>query len=869
MRKTGLLLALLLVTAAPAFARLLHHGPHTARFSRSGIHLRESRYYPLVEGHLEVDANQQIVVYDSDQLFDPRVIYSSEIGDTIDWVAYYETETPATSMFLIQVSARTDWSKSKVFFSRNGGTNWSEVPALAGYAIAGEAIVGDLGGPWTKGPSYIRLGTRNIPFVLSGVDFATVDDEGNARILHNGVDPIAGQNRAGTKFLSGAHGLHLFGIGGEVTVLREVNFGSRKDYWGWIADDDTVYVLENQTFYRWREGQFVEIATGVSVAAPAHDFDGGWLVQRSDITGTKLLRYTPALGVQTMWTDSRAPKVGSIIAGASGSRLLLHVTRDQFYGAAAFALWQVGNQPPAEYDELRVRLHDDRTIVHVEVDALQAGAPFMFDTGSWVFSTEPFPVPPASAPGDIHQRMGVVRASLRQHLVLPGAARLPGAFGSLWRTDVTLSNAFHEAQTVEIRFVPLNESAGGSGTRTATVTLLAREIRLIDDSLGTLFGITEGGGTLHIVPEKEVDAIGRTYSVKDNGTYGFGMHGIELMTGAGARFPLTFAGAFPGAHFRTNVLLTDTTGRGTAATLNAYTGKIRDEGPTIAAASHSTVQHNGVESSLGLLSTEEGALLVQPVRGAAIATVVAIDNRTNDPSYFAPDLMVEQGEAKIIPVVGHVDGANGSRFRSDLYLFNASGVTRPVALKAIPWSLGAGIDRVIQLRPFESRHIVDVLPRLFGITGLAQIVTHNTVDSSYEDEGVRVTSRTYNVEPGGATYGTVIPPFNQYERANAGEILEVVVSGGSGVRVNLGLVGQGVVRIRLLDDRHRIHAMIPVTVDRGAQINDIFRANDVTPPDAAKIRIEVLEGTVGAYATINDNITNDPTYLAAQIRPEE
>jgi hypothetical protein len=52
----------------------------------------------------------------------------------------------------------------------------------------------------------------------------------------------------------------------------------------------------------------------------------------------------------------------------------------------------------------------------------------------------------------------------------------------------------------------------------------------------------------------------------------------------------------------------------------------------------------------------------------------------------------------------------------------------------------------------------------------------------------------------------------------------------------------------------------------GVQINDIFHARGLGDgPRAALIRVSPISGLIGAYATMNDNGTNDPTYLAANL----
>src|SRR6202030_4663015 len=66
-----------------------------------------------------------------------------------------------------------------------------------------------------------------------------------------------------------------------------------------------------------------------------------------------------------------------------------------------------------------------------------------------------------------------------------------------------------------------------------------------------------------------VNVTSRTYNTTANGTYGFTMNGIDVFTAVGARFPLTFSGAFEGENFRTNVTVADVSGRGTSVNATA------------------------------------------------------------------------------------------------------------------------------------------------------------------------------------------------------------------------------------------------------------------------------------------------------------
>jgi hypothetical protein len=200
-----------------------------------------------------------------------------------------------------------------------------------------------------------------------------------------------------------------------------------------------------------------------------------------------------------------------------------------------------------------------------------------------------------------------------------------------------------------------------------------------------------------------------------------------------------------------------------------------------------------------------------------------------------------------------------------------------VMLEATRWDGASRLVRSFTLLPREARTIVDVMSSLFQMDGLARL-RYWTNDAG---GGVRVTSRTYTLEESGATYGSLIPPLNNFQIAATGDHLEIIgITGGTGFRTNLAFVEMspagagGVVTVRV-----RVFASGGVQVDSftlqvprsgGMQINDLFASRGITAPPAALISVEVLDqGMVTAYATLTDNVTNDTTFLAPNLGAKE
>lgn len=908
----------ILAVAVPSFARVLSYAPYSDRTALPGVHERTTRYFVLIESI--DDGNwwdtQQLVLYDTTGAQEPRVVYPTN-GATARIVsaALYESQSnPSAPPMLLTSSYQNDGVHT--IFSADGGVTWKDVAGTRGKYID-NSWQPDFGGPSTQGLSNtIQIGTDQYPFIVnySWQGVVAITASGQARTIAEGASSVFGRDRTGSRLLLRTpQWIEIVDLNAPTDALHKQLVPSHTEgvYSGWITANGSAYIQVSHAtgrflFYHdgvarfvlgpygktppplgtaWPGGGFTSDLQ--SFAIPTHDYEGAWMLQRKTGQPTNLSRHTRTNGVQQMWSDVSGPEVEALIAGASGQTLLVQVHRDRTtqmqrpFIDPALAVWRVGDPMPRQYDELFLNEEWNKGFVHVDVDGMVAGEPFVFNSGSVQDEGGIITSPPVGGGGDVIQEWGVVRASLKQHLVLPGVARLNGAFASRWLTDVTLFNPLHTTQDVEVRFIALGEAVvQASAVQQKTITLQPQEIRFIPDVLHALFSINDGGGALHFIPVSGINVVGRTYSSRaDGGTYGFGMQAIDFFNAAGPRFPVTFAGAFPGQNFRTNILLTDTSGRGTAASINAFgvTGPIGASTTDIDAPPGGILQFNGLGSTLGLFSRDAGGLVVQPTRGTAIATVVAIDNRTNDPTYFPPDLPGSD-QIRAIPVIGHVDGANGSHFRSDLYLFNPTSFASTVTLEATLWSEPSARNVSFTLLPREARVIADALPTLFQMTGLARL----RYWSSTNGDGVRVTSRTYTIEESGATYGSLIPTLNNFQIAASGDHLEILgISGGSGFRTNVGLVelsplgGLSVetsVRILVLDQNLHQLDTFSVNVPRagGMQINDIFGSRGIAAPEAAMIIVQVQSGgLIGAYATLVDNLTNDSTYLGAQLGAQD
>jgi hypothetical protein len=247
---------------------------------------------------------------------------------------------------------------------------------------------------------------------------------------------------------------------------------------------------------------------------------------------------------------------------------------------------------------------------------------------------------------------------------------------------------------------------------------------------------------------------------------------------------------------------------------------------------------------------------------------------------------VPPGNALIIPVVTHVNGAAGP-FQSDVRLTNASPAEIKYDLTFTPTgSDGTKVGRKTQITvaPGQSIALNDIVKDFFGFGATGQpndsgfgVLEIRPVNNS--SPLTYASSRTYANTPAG-TFGQFIAavPFNRFA-TNAASLVPVpgLPTGGppilslqqiaqsSKFRTNLGLVeGSGTPasgKIRIFDDLGNLLKSIDYSLLPGEhrQINQFLAMNGVTLEDGRiEITIDSETGAITAYASVLDNITTDP-----------
>jgi hypothetical protein len=537
-----------------------------------------------------------------------------------------------------------------------------------------------------------------------------------------------------------------------------------------------------------------------------------------------------------------------------------------------WTIWSRGQPAPSAHDAVLLNTYGLASLVHLDVDAAAFGAPIVIDPGSPQDIARPSggPIPP-TAPNDFPTQT-LVRASLRQQLVIPAVARAAGRGGSNWRTDLILRNPGASDLRVTARLLanPLTTSQPAH----ASLTLSPGTLTVVPDVLDSIFHLEQASGALLLIPDATgtIQATSRTYTASGNGAYGMAVDAEDVVAGVGPGLEQTFAAGLLGAGFRSNFVGSDLSGQGSELQLFPQTGGTIGGPLSISAPPIGQSQLDDLAALTGGAATSSAAFRATSSSGSVMAGLIAIDDATNDPTWVGPDT---PAGSLIIPAIVHVRGANGADYRTDLFLFNPDPVARDLFLNATLWNQPENRLTVrVTLAAGESRRVPDALFSLFGRSGVAVM----SLQTGFPTGGVLVTSRTFTVREDGATYGTVLPPLRTSQTATPGETLEILgPTGAPSLRTNLALVqlstyldGPPDVHVQILDERGDVLDSFDQSVPagNGLQMNDLFRARGLGDgPKAALIRLTPSSGILAAYATTIDSATNDPVYFAGNLAP--
>ncbi len=323
-------------------------------------------------------------------------------------------------------------------------------------------------------------------------------------------------------------------------------------------------------------------------------------------------------------------------------------------------------------------------------------------------------------------------------------------------------------------------------------------------------------------------------------------------------------------------------------TVSPSSGTVPDEGTTLTV----TANPNGLP-----VGTSSGAVNVSFGSAPAANGLVALDNKPPSTTTVSVNLVqpvaptaktAPPPDALIIPAVAHADGIN-SKFQSDIRVTNSSAQPMKYQLTFMPTGdtgITDGKQTTVDVDPGRTIALDDVLQSWFGSTGatgtleIRPLTAPTTATTTPQPAGLAniltfASSRTFNTTANG-TFGQYIPaiPFAAFVGRASDPTKSTILSlqqiaQSAAFRTNLGIVeGSGdpaSVLVSVFGDNGQKLTEFTQDLKGGqhVQLNSILAQKNVEVSDG-RIEIKVVSpvGKVTAYASVLDNLTNDPLLVS-------
>jgi Zn-dependent metalloprotease len=495
-------------------------------------------------------------------------------------------------------------------------------------------------------------------------------------------------------------------------------------------------------------------------------------------------------------------------------------------------------------------------------EAVEQAARDLFGEGSDI-------LPAISASYDAVGVSGEPRALMT--LFVPTAASNQGQAGSNWVTDLRMVNTGQDPLDVTVWY----SVSGGDNYPANTppkkkYTIAAGAVAAIDDVVAREFAKQGTKGGLEFRPSRNhILVASRTYNQTGNGTYGQYVGAVDAVDGPTTATPQHILMLSGGGRYRSNIGIIETRG------LEAFVRFVLHDAAGTEIANKLIYvgpwQHRQEELFAWLETTpiDNCRLEIRATDDSPVAVHASvIDNVSNDAVYVPSFAPMASGGPALVPVVIRKAGLAGSLWRSDVYVANLRGESADVGFAYTPSGGGAPLTASRAVAAGETLQLQDVVATLFATDGTQGQLTLAAADGTAN--GLVVTSRTYTVATtasGEASFGQFVPAVPLSAAGRPGEVMVLpFLTGGDAFRTNLGVVETAGENADVAVDLVRTDGSVIATLTRTLKPRESYqflrsldgRDLGTSPAATAQVRITSTTGRVVAYASVIDNITNDP-----------
>jgi hypothetical protein len=122
-----------------------------------------------------------------------------------------------------------------------------------------------------------------------------------------------------------------------------------------------------------------------------------------------------------------------------------------------------------------------------------------------------------------------VGAETSRDWIVPAVARVSGAQGTFWYSDLAIANPGDSYGMVDFEYLPEGRDNSGGGFHASALLVPSSTTWTIEDVAHELFGVQDGKGVLRVRSTQHIVVASRVYtSGSDGGTMGHGMQAVPL-----------------------------------------------------------------------------------------------------------------------------------------------------------------------------------------------------------------------------------------------------------------------------------------------------------------------------------------------------
>jgi subtilisin-like proprotein convertase family protein len=457
-------------------------------------------------------------------------------------------------------------------------------------------------------------------------------------------------------------------------------------------------------------------------------------------------------------------------------------------------------------------------------------------------------------------------ASFAPRRFIAAVAHVAGANGTNFVSDVRVFNRSDHLVNATAVFTPSGEEGWGHFAA-VRLQIAPRQTAVLNDVVARTMQTT-GTGNLDVVADADALIVtSRTYTTATGGgTFGQSIPSALSNTGlvAGAAFRVILP-LRNNADFRTNVGFSESSGGSGVVRFTYY-----DAGGTkVGENDYLALPFGHMQTSVTAAGVARAEVRVVTGDPIVLAYGSIVDNRSGD-AVFIEATPPAPALTTAVPAI-RSPGVNNTAWRTDLWIANTTDAAMQVSLRFAPASGGAPVQATVPVGARETLLLDDVLQRQFAIAGSG----FGLVFIEPARGGTVLSTRTWtqaSSEGTDGSYGVAIPPFAAGSGVAAGEgMLDVAhLEQSPAFRTNVGIAETGgtatLARLIVYDSagRELARQLIPVGANAVLQValGSLLGADQY----GARATVENVGGggRLFAYASVVDNVTGDPIYIAGQ-----